>query len=356
MYFLNFNKLFKLLVKMFRIGSYDNLFSALAPMQDATNRMFMDILKIFGEPDLYVTEFLRVHESSIVDRKILDVLENRTSKRPISVQLLGRDPKDIVRVARLLQQFDICCIDINFGCPMPKIHKKGVGGGLLAELDTMNAILCALKENIYLPITVKSRIGFENSENFENILEIFARNSVDCLFLHARTVKDLYREPVEYSRVALAKKILNCPVIVNGDIVSAEKAFEVVNHTKCDGVMIGRSAIRNPWIFKQVRQINNGEVMFSPTLGDVFAYVLCLVEKSLSKDLNDFRHVSYMKKFTNFIGQCIDVDGKFLREIRAANTIVEFLETCKRYMLGENFCLKYNAEPFKGVIARPNCE
>lgn len=341
---------------MFRIGKYEHLFSALAPMQDATNRMFMDVLEMFGEPDLYVTEFLRVHEASTVDRKILDVLEKRTSKHPISVQLLGRDPENMVRVARLLQQFDICSIDVNFGCPMPKIHKKGVGGGLLEELETIDKILCELKENIYLPITVKSRIGFETSKNFENIMEVFSKNLVNGLFLHVRTVKGLYREPVDYSKIALAKNILSCPVIANGDIVSAEKAFDVVNSTKCDGVMIGRSAIRNPWIFKQIRQKNSDEEIFIPTLGDVFNYISCLVEKSYSRDSNDFRHVSYMKKFANFIGQCIDADGKFLSEIRVSKTIIEFLEICKRHMLGENSCLKYNAQPFDGVIARPNCE
>lgn len=332
------------------------MFSALAPMQDATNRMFMDILHILGEPDLYVTEFLRVHETSIIEKKILDVLENRNSAKPLSVQILGRDPEHIIRVAKMLCKYDICAIDMNFGCPMPKIHKKGVGGGLLDELEQVALILRALKDNIDLPITVKSRLGFEYADNFENILEIFETCAVDCLFLHARTVKGLYREPVDYAQISFAKRYMSCPVVANGDILSAKHALEVSTETGANGVMIGRSAVRNPWIFKQIIQSLNGEYVFRPTLSDVYWFVNMLIENSAKHESTELKHVSYMKKFANFIGQCVDSEGKFLHAIRLAKNISEFCMVCKDHLLDSNAHVIYNAEPFNGIVARPNCE
>ena len=248
-------------------------------------------------------------------------------------------------------------IDLNMGCPAPKVYRKNVGGGLLRDLPHVDALLGALRDACPGRFTVKMRIGFEDTQVFPDFLRLIDKHGVDLLTVHGRTVKGLYRSAVDYDTIALAARSVRCPVIANGDVTSAAKAEWVMRHTGCAGVMIGRHAIRNPWIFRQIREKFSGEPVFRPTLGDVREYVEKLPSSVCETDMTPLRAASRVKKFLNFVGTAVDPEGAFLRDMRRAENLPDLLRICDEHLVaGDNASKPFADEPYAGVIARPNCE
>ena len=241
------------------------------------------------------------------------------------------------------------------GCPAPKVYRKNVGGGLLRDPDKVDAILGALRESIDGLFTVKMRIGFETTEHFERLLMLINKHEVDLLSLHGRTVREMYRSEVHYDRIQQAVETVHCPVLANGNITSARKAEEVVESTGAAGVMVGRSAIRNPWIFSQIRAHFSGEPIPPVPMSEVRSYVDRLFRATDAPGLPESAHVSRMKKFLNFVGQGVDPDGRFLHEMRRTQTGSALFEVCDRHLLDLSNPW-FGPEPFPGVVARPSRE
>src|SRR5256714_9451388 len=227
---------------------------ALAPMQDVTDLPFWRLMTGYGGADLYFTEYFRVHPTSNLEKWILKSITANPTGRPIIAQMIGNDIPSLVRTARELQEYPIVAVDLNLGCPAPIVYRKCAGGGLLREPQRVDAILGALRDAVKINFTVKTRLGFDNSDVFSELLPIFARHSLDLLTVHARTVKEMYRSEVHYDFIRVAVGEVKCPVLANGNVYSAQKAKEVLDFTGARGLMIGRGAIRNPWLFHQIRQ------------------------------------------------------------------------------------------------------
>src|SRR3989440_624885 len=237
---------------------------ALAPMQDVTDQPFWKLMADYGGADIYFTEYFRVYPGSHLDRNILrSVTENPTGK-PAIAQMIGNDIPALVRTARELQQYPIAAVDLNLGCPAPVVYRKCAGGGLLREPARVDRILGALRDAVKIKFTVKTRLGFDSPKGFSELLPIFARHSLDLLTVHGRMVKEMYRTEVHYDLIAQAVAELPCPILANGNVYSAQKAGEVLKTTGARGLMIGRGAIRNPWLFHQIRQQHRGETLFVP--------------------------------------------------------------------------------------------
>ena len=329
--------------------------SALAPMQDVTDLPFMRLLGQYGVPDYYFTEFFRVHSQSTLERHILESVTDHGTGRPVFAQLIGEELDHMERAARELQRYPIAGVDLNMGCPAPKIYKKCVGGGLLRDVPKVDALLGRLRESCEGRFSVKMRLGFEEPDNFDAILDLIEKHRVDLLSIHGRTVKQMYRGEVDYDWIRHARGRVPCPVLANGNVTSAERARKVLEHTGCFGVMIGRSAIRNPWIFRQFRELQSGQVPFAPLLKDVRTYVDDLWQALARPGLEDRFRLSRMKKFLNFVGQGVDPEGVFLREMRRATEVQDFFEICDRHLIAaDRGHQAFTAEPFPGVEARPN--
>src|SRR5688572_1284700 len=247
--------------------------TALAPMQDVTDLAFMKVIAHYGAPDYFVTEFFRVHSQSRPEKHILRSIDENETGRPVFAQLIGENIHDLTRTTDELLRHPVAGIDLNLGCPAPKVYKKNVGGGLLREPAKIAEILAALRAVVPGLFTVKMRIGFEDTRHFDEILSLINEHRVDMLSVHGRTVKEMYRSEVHYDWIGHAVARVRCPVLANGNVTSAVKAAEVVATTKAAGVMIGRHAIRNPWIFRQCRQQFAGEPMSRITLSDVREYI-----------------------------------------------------------------------------------
>jgi tRNA-dihydrouridine synthase len=241
--------------------------------------------------------------------------------------MIGNDIPALVRTARELQQHPVAAIDLNLGCPAPVVYRKCAGGGLLREPERINAILSALRDAVTIPFTVKTRIGFESPEEFDTLVPVFAKHPIDLLTIHARTVKQMYRPGVRYDLIAQAAHALKCPVLANGNIYSAAQARQLLAETGVRGLMIGRGAIRNPWLFDQVRAELRGEKIKLPAGRDILAYIRELWENEITPGVQESAQVQRMKKFMNFIGD--GVSENFLFEIRRVTTTADFFRVCE---------------------------
>lgn len=305
---------------------------ALAPMQDVTDLAFWKLIATYGGPDVYFTEYFRVHSTSSLDRHILNSILENPGGKPVVAQMIGNDIPSLVRTAQELQRYPIAAVDLNLGCPAPVVYRKCAGGGLLRDPRHVDSILGALRAAVKIKFTVKTRIGFDSPEVYSELLPIFAKHALDLLTVHGRTVKEMYRSEVHYEYIARAVAALPCPVLANGNIYSPRKAEEVLEITGARGLMIGRGAIRNPWIFHQFRQHQRGEAVFVPRGQDVLAYVRALYEAVCSPEVREAAQVQKMKKYMNYVGMGIEPTGQFLHRIRRVSDKAEFFGVCEEFL------------------------
>lgn len=311
-------------------------FTALAPMQDVTNLWFMKVIAHYGSPDYFFTEYFRVNDTSRLNRGILAAITENDTGRPVFAQMIGESIPDLVRTAKELCKYNIAGVDLNMGCPAPRIYRKNVGGGLLREPEKVDRILGELRAAVNdKPLTVKMRVGFENTDNFYEILDIINRHNIDLLSLHGRTVKDMYHGEVKYDLIAEAVKRVHCPVLANGNINSAKTALDVLSHTGAAGVMVGRWAIGNPWLFNQIRQALGGEEITPVPLVEVRNYIERLWQTPTASTIPERARVSYLKMFLNYIALSVDTEGDFLRLMRRTQTEVELFNLCDRFLLSD---------------------
>lgn len=341
--------------------------TALAPMQDVTDLAFMRVIAHYGAPDYFFTEFFRVHGQSRPEKHILRSIDENDTGRPVFAQLIGEDLDHLARTAAELLRHPVAGIDLNLGCPAPKVYKKNVGGGLLRDPARVGEILATLRAAAPSLFTVKMRIGFEDAGNFDRILELVNEHRVDLLSVHGRTVKEMYRSEVHYDAIAHAVGRVRCPLLANGNVTSSTRAVAVLRETGAAGVMIGRHAIRNPWIFRQCReQFQAAQAggagssspdpgVFRPTLADVRDYIERLFHATRTPEFPERAHVNKMKKYLNFVGQGVDPAGSFLHDMRRAESAGDLFQICDRHLLTEP-SREFSLEPYPGVIARPNCE
>ncbi len=304
----------------------------LAPMQDVTDLPFMRVIARRGAPDWFVTEYFRVHPDSCLHRYILrSIVENETGK-PVFAQMIGRDLPNLIRTADELAKYPIAGIDLNLGCPAPIVCRKDAGGGLLRNPETVNRLIGSLREAIPGKLTVKTRVGYTSEDEFPALLEIFRSHAIDGLTIHGRTVVERYQTPVHPDKVRMAVETMPCPVIANGNVVDVETGKSYLSKTGAAGLMIGRGAIRNPWIFSQmIASFDSGEPP-APSHRDLLGYIRELYDE-LARETPKFdplSHVQRMKKTLAYISH--GLEGDFEHDMRRMKTPEDFQEVCRRHL------------------------
>lgn len=307
----------------------------LAPMQDVTDLPFMRILARRGAPDWFVTEYFRVHPDSKLNAYILRSIDENQTGRPVFAQMIGKDLPSLVRTAGELARHAIVGIDLNLGCPAPIVCRKDAGGGLLRTPDVVNRLIGTLREAIPGKFTVKTRVGYHAPDEFSRLLEIFRSHAIDGLAVHGRTVSDGYRTPVHSDWVAAAVAAMPCPVIANGNVVDVETGRAYLARTGAAGLMVGRGAIRNPWIFSQLIASFGGQPVPAPRRSDLLAYIHELYEELAgeSRKFEPAGHVQRMKRPLAYI--CHGLEGSFEHDIRRAKTPQEFHQICSEHLDNE---------------------
>ena len=226
---------------------------ALAPLAGFTDLPFRGVAKKFGA-DLTVSEMISSNALVHNSQKTFKMLEKNSNETPYSVQIAGSN-LDVIReaVEIINERDDVDIIDLNCGCPAPKVVKNLQGSSLLSDLPQMAKVIETIKKySNKSQISVKFRLGFDG-KNHKEIARICQESGADFIAVHGRTRAGRYKAPVDYDAIAEVKQSVSIPVIANGDIDSVSKANWVLEHTGADGIMIGRAAIGKPWIFKQLK-------------------------------------------------------------------------------------------------------
>ena len=305
----------------------------LAPMQDVTDLPFMRVMAQLGGADVYVTEYFRVHIHSNLDPYILRSITENPTGRPIIAQLIGQDASELVRTVNLLKRHPIAGIDLNLGCPAPVVCRKDAGGGLLRNPEKINELLGALRDACDdLPFTVKTRVGFESPDEFDKLLSVFKKHAINLLTIHGRTVRERYQTPVHPEKIRQAVEELPCPVIANGNVVNLTTGLAYLEETQAAGLMIGRGAIRHPWIFPQLHASFLDEPIPVVTGKMVKAYIELLYEET-AREIPGFieaKHIQKMKKYLIYISQ--GHVPEFEHTIRRVKTREEFFGTCTEFL------------------------
>ena len=226
----------------------------LAPLAGLTDLPFRSVVKKFGV-DVTVSEMISSNALAYGSQKTLKMLEKSPLEEPYSVQIAGSDPEIIKRAVDIINEQDgVDIIDLNCGCPVPKVVNNLQGSALLTDLKKMGKAIETIKNCSAKDYTsVKIRLGFAEKNHLE-IAKVCEDNGADFIAVHGRTRQGKFKAPVDYDAIAEIKEAVNIPVIANGDIDSVDKANWVLEHTKCDGIMIGRGAVGKPWIFKEIKE------------------------------------------------------------------------------------------------------
>lgn len=243
----------------------------LAPMEDVSDPPFRRLCKLHGA-DLMYSEFISSEgliRDAMKSMKKLDIFDY---ERPVGIQIFGGDEEAMSESARIVETVQPDLVDINFGCPVKKVVTKGAGAGVLKDVDLMIRLTKAVIRGTSLPVTVKTRLGWDDASiNIDEVAERLQDIGVQALSIHARTRAQMYKGHSDWSHIARVKNNprIKMPIFGNGDIDSPEKALAYKNEYGIDGIMIGRAAIGNPWIFNEIKHfMKTGEHLAQPTMND----------------------------------------------------------------------------------------
>lgn len=284
-----------------------NGYAALAPMAGVADRAFRELCMAFGA-GYCVSEMVSSKGIAYHSKKSAELMEISATERPCAVQIFGTEPETMAQAARFALQYKPEVIDINMGCPAPKIAGGGSGAALMRDPDLCGRIVQAVSRAVDIPVTVKIRSGFDEEHiNAVEVALIAEKNGAQAVTVHGRTRKQFYAPPVNYDIIRKVKQALSIPVIGNGDIVDAKSAQFVMEYTGCDYLMVGRGALGNPWVFREINEyFSTGNIISAPTLDEkcdvLLRHIKSLVEyKGERVGMREARkHTAYyLKGFKN---------------------------------------------------------
>ena len=269
----------------------------LAPMEDVTDRSFRLICKEQGA-DMVYTEFVSadalIRSIAATTRKLaIDPAE-----RPTAIQIYGREVGPMVEAAKIVEEAGPDLIDINFGCPVKKVAGKGAGAGLLRDIPKMLEITSAVVKAVSLPVTVKTRLGWDHESKI--IVEL-AERLQDCgiraLTVHGRTRSQMYTGQADWEMIARVKENprLTIPLIGNGDIATPQQVRDAFDRYGVDGVMVGRASIGAPWIFRSLKSAASGLELPQPTLAEKFAMLRRQIRESIDR-IDEYRGILHIRR------------------------------------------------------------
>ncbi|MDA0334123.1 MAG: tRNA-dihydrouridine synthase family protein, partial [bacterium] len=242
----------------------------LAPMEDVSEHPFRLVCRQLGA-DMVYTEFVNaeglLREDPNGPRRTSHKLDFTDAERPLGIQIYGASELSMEEAARIATAREPDLIDINCGCWVSNVALRGAGAGLLRDLPQMRQVVRRVRSATHLPVTVKTRLGWDAASiQIIEVAKMLEDEGVQALAVHCRTRAQGHKGDVDYSWIPRIKAAVRIPVILNGDIVSPQTARKAFDDTGCDAVMIGRAAIRHPWLFREIRHhLETGELLPAPT-------------------------------------------------------------------------------------------
>src|SRR5919106_1698762 len=303
----------------------------LSPMAGVTDVSFRALLKRRGGVGLTVSEFISVEGLTRNNPKSKRQMRFFDYERPFAVQIFGGQHERMRMAAEMAEEVGADILDVNCGCPAPKVVKHGGGSGLLRDLPGLEEILKEIKKSITIPLTIKIRAGYSDSTiNAVETAKLAEDCGVEHIALHGRTKEQGYRGLANWDLVRQVKQAVRVPVSGSGDVTTIEGAFAKFRETGCDGVLIGRGAMANPWIFRQIEDTMRGREMFQPMLADKRA-VLHEYFDMLREDMPETPAINRMKQLAGQFTRGLQGGALFRTSLYHSHSVEEILDRIEEY-------------------------
>lgn len=303
----------------------------LSPMAGVTDVAFRALLKRRGGIGLTVSEFISVEGLTRNNPKSRRQMRFFDYERPFAVQIFGGQAERMRMAAEMAEEVGADILDVNCGCPAPKVVKHGGGSGLLRDLPRLETILKEIKRAITIPLTVKIRAGYyDNNINAVETARMAEQCGVEHIALHGRTKEQGYKGRADWDLVRRIKEAVRVPVSGSGDVLTVEDAFARWRETNCEGILIGRGAMANPWIFRQIEDTLAGRVPFEPTLEDKRGVLLEYFDL-LRADMPEFAAVGRMKQLAGQFTRGLPGGARFRQVIYHSHAVEEILDRIGEY-------------------------
>ena len=320
------------MVKSFRIRDIEiDPPLILSPMAGVTDISFRRLVKSRGGVGLTVSEFISVEGLTRNNPKSKRQMRFYEQERPFAVQIFGGQPERMRMAAEMAEEIGADILDVNCGCPAPKVVKHGGGSGLLKDHERLETILREIKKAITIPLTVKIRAGFyDHTINAVDTAKLAEACGAEHIALHGRTKEQGYRGQANWDLVRQIKEVVNVPVSGSGDVTTIEQAFTRFSETGCDGVLIGRGAMANPWIFRQIEDAIHGREIFQPTLEDK-RNILVEYFEMLREDMPEMAAIGRMKQLAGQFTRGLQGGALFRTAVYHSHSVEEILGRISEY-------------------------
>lgn len=304
----------------------------LSPMAGVTDLPFRTICKEKGCGMLY-TEMINAKALCYDDENTKKMLRMDKDEHPVAVQIFGSDPEFMGKAAIIMNQYPNEILDINMGCPAPKVIKNGDGSALMRNPKLAAEVLTAVVKNSEKPVTLKIRKGWDDeSVNAVEIAKIAEECGISALAIHGRTREQFYSGKADWDIIAEIKQAINIPVIGNGDVFEVEDAVNMLEKTKCDAIMIGRGAQGNPWIFNRINHyMKTGEILPEPTLEEKITTAIRHMNLAVDEH-GDYVAVREMRKHIGWYLKGLKNSAKYRDQINKITDYKEVIAMLEEYM------------------------